>query len=36
MEFVTFGDIHPIWMLAGGAAAGVVLGAIIQLFRRKR
>ncbi len=31
-----FGDIHPLYMLAGGAFAGVLLGLLIHLFRRKK
>lgn len=31
-----FGQIHPIYMLAGGAMAGILLGLLIQLFKRRK
>ncbi len=33
---VAFNEIHPFFMLAGGAAAGVVVGLVVHLFRQAR
>lgn len=31
-----FNEIHPFYMLAGGAAAGVVIGLVLHLLRQLR
>lgn len=34
-EGMTFADIHPLYMLGAGAAAGMLVALIARLFRRK-
>ena len=32
----SFGDIHPLYMLAGGATVGILLGLLFRLFNRRK
>lgn len=33
---IALNEIHPFYMLAGGAAAGVLVGLVVHLFRQAR
>lgn len=34
-EGASFGDIHPLYMLAGGVALGMLAALVYRMFRRK-